>query len=194
MLFRRRKDGAGSDPADERATSIADGEDHEAHAPAAGGDDDEPPIPADRAVDFIAEMLRLLGEHAFDVGPKTAEEIEATFEAWARHLLLGIAPPGRETEDAGAGERSDGSKPGRAGDAKGARAPERGSKRDLPGLRRALRAHRDAECDYVVVPRRLPRSDLGLRERPAALADRGAERRSADRSSHAPARGRRPGR
>ena len=43
MLFRRRKDGAGSDPADERATSIADGEDHEAHAPAAGGDDDEPP-------------------------------------------------------------------------------------------------------------------------------------------------------
>ncbi|MCA9506006.1 MAG: GGDEF domain-containing protein [Myxococcales bacterium] len=149
MLFRRRKDGAGSDPADERATSIADGEDHEAHAPAAGGDDDEPPIPADRAVDFIAEMLRLLGEHAFDVGPKTAEEIEATFEAWARHLLLGIAPPGRETEDAGAGERSDGSKPGRAGDAKGARAPERGSKRDLPGLRRALRAHRDAECDYV---------------------------------------------
>lgn len=101
MLFRRRKDGAGSDPADERATSIADGEDHEAHAPAAGGDDDEPPIPADRAVDFIAEMLRLLGEHAFDVGPKTAEEIEATFEAWARHLLLGIAPPGRETEDAG---------------------------------------------------------------------------------------------
>ena len=30
------------------------------------------PIAADRALDFMAEMLRTLGERAFDVGPRTA--------------------------------------------------------------------------------------------------------------------------
>lgn len=93
-------------------------------------DSGEEPIAADRALDFMAEMLRILGERAFDIGPKSAGEIEIFFETWARHLLVGVAPPGREMnadEDA---------------------APD-ASKRDLPGLRRALRDHRDSEKDYV---------------------------------------------
>ncbi|MAG31214.1 MAG: hypothetical protein CL908_10050 [Deltaproteobacteria bacterium] len=87
-------------------------------------------IGADRAFDFIAEMLRTFGEQAFDVGPKPAEEIAAFFEAWARHLLLGIAAPShdRPTPD---------------------NDSERGAKRDLPGLRRAFSDHRTSEAEYV---------------------------------------------
>ena len=94
------------------------------------------PIPADRALDFMAEMLRTLGERAFDIGPKTAEEIELFFETWARHLLVGIRPPNRDTSS----------------DDPVSHADEEMSqaKRDLPGLRRALREHRDSEKDYVM--------------------------------------------
>ena len=45
---------------------------------------------------MMADLLRILGENAFDVGPRSAEEIEETFETWARHLLIGVAPPSRE--------------------------------------------------------------------------------------------------
>ena len=95
---------------------------------------DEDIIPADRALDFMAEMLRILGEHAFDVGTKSAQEIEAFFETWARHLLVGVAPPGREASS----EKSE--------DTQEKAAPV---KRDLPGLRRSLLAHRESESDYV---------------------------------------------
>ncbi len=100
--------------------------------------DDEAPaptaaeaIPADRAVDAIAEMLRTLGENAFDVGTIRAAEIGEQFEGWARHLLIGTPPPGPI-----------GAEPAKKAEATGAR-------RDLPGLRRAFRDHRIAEARYV---------------------------------------------
>ena len=120
MLFRKR---------DKNTRGKKDSED-------ADGPDDESsqePIAADRALDFMAEMVRTLGERAFDVGTKTAEEIENYFETWARHLLVGIAPPSRDHDAAKKGDDEDSPK----------------SKRDLPGLRRALRDHRDSEVDYV---------------------------------------------
>ena len=58
------------------------------------------------------------------------EQIEETFEAWARHLLIGIPPPTRD--------RSEG-EPRTLG----------GGKRDLPGLRRAVEEQRVAENEYV---------------------------------------------
>ena len=97
------------------------------------------PVPADQALDFMAEMLRILGENAFDIGSKRAEEIEAFFEAWARHLLIGIPPPGREKSS----EESENEKQ------KLEDANRRESKRDLPGLRRAFREHRESEAGYV---------------------------------------------
>ena len=119
MLFGKRDKQAKSDA--DRSEANSDSENSETSGE---------PVAADRALDFMAEMLRTLGERSFDVGPKTAEEIELFFETWARHLLVGIAPPGRE-------------KTADEDDAPNA------SKRDLPGLRRALRDHRDSEKDYV---------------------------------------------
>ncbi|MBK7949348.1 MAG: GGDEF domain-containing protein [Deltaproteobacteria bacterium] len=72
-------------------------------------------------------MARTFGEHAFDVGEQRAADIRERFEAWARHILIGLPAPGREAPaDDGAGAR-----------------------RDLPGLRRAFRDHRAAESSYV---------------------------------------------
>jgi diguanylate cyclase (GGDEF)-like protein len=124
MLFGKRKKASKPKPSSE-SESRAGGTD--------SSGDSEPldePIPADQALDFMAEMLRILGEHAFDVGPKQAEEIEAFFETWARHLLVGIPPPDREKPN---GEEAD-------------KGPVR---RDLPGLRRWLSEHRKSESEYV---------------------------------------------
>ncbi len=63
----------------------------------------DPVIPADRALDFMADLLRILGENSFDVGPHNKDEIEAFFETWARHLLVGVAPPNRERVVEGGG-------------------------------------------------------------------------------------------
>ncbi len=121
MLFRKKeknaKPGSTSSKADSDKAEVA-GE----------------PIAADRALDFMAEMLRILGERAFDIGSKSASEIELFFETWARHLLVGIRPPSRDPlSDADNAEDEDRS----------------AAKRDLPGLRLALREHRDSEKDYV---------------------------------------------
>lgn len=124
MLFRRRKKQAESKTGSELKSST-----EPTDSPLPNELPDEP-IPADRALDFIAEMLRILGEYAFDVGPRSAEEIEEFFETWARHLLIGIPPPGREKST---DEKSEGSP----------------VQRDLPGLRRALHDHRKAESQYV---------------------------------------------
>ncbi len=90
MLFgKRKKKAAPSVPAKGEAAG-------ETEIDTAGSDDDATEvIPADRALDFMAEMLRVLGEHAFDVGTRSAEEIEEHFEAWARHLLIGVPSPDR---------------------------------------------------------------------------------------------------
>ena len=96
----------------------------------------EEPIAADRALDFMAEMLRIIGERAFDIGSRSAAEIELFFETWARHLLIGIRPPSRDSSNSPAEDEKE--------DADRSQA-----KRDLPGLRLALREHRDSERDYV---------------------------------------------
>ena len=119
MLFRKRDNDAKPE-----STSSKPNEDKT--------DTTEEPIAADRALDFMAEMLRIFGERAFDIGSKSAAEIELFFETWARHLLVGIRPPNRDHSD-GEGDDEDRSQ----------------AKRDLPGLRLALRDHRDSERDYV---------------------------------------------
>ncbi len=91
-------------------------------------------IPADRAVDFIAEMLRTMGANAFDVGSTKAEEIGEWFEAWARHLLIGTPSPGLAAPTREEPPRKSGVS---------------GAKRDLPGLRRAFQDHRVAEVRYI---------------------------------------------
>ncbi len=101
-------------------------------------DSDDAVVPAEVALDFIAEMLRTLGENSFSVGPKAVAEIEAFFEGWARHLLVGVRPPREDIDESDA-------KPSK----KNAEEEERTAKRDLPGLRRALREHRKQEVGYV---------------------------------------------
>ena len=99
--------------------------------PAAESEEDTP-VPADRALDLVADLLRTVGEHPIALPNHPAEEIEETFEAWARHLLVGVPPPNREPQD--------------ADDAEATAAP---TPRDLPGLRRAFRDHRQSEVQYV---------------------------------------------
>ncbi|MCR9096005.1 MAG: GGDEF domain-containing protein [bacterium] len=120
MVFGKRKKNAGKD-------AEAKGEQPVAESAAA---DAVAAIPADRALDMMADLLRILGEHAFDVGPRSAEEIEETFETWARHLLIGVPPPVRDRGDGESREVGEG-------------------KRDLPGLRRAVKEHRLSEEEYV---------------------------------------------
>ena len=126
MLFGKRKKNAAPD------TTEGDVSPDAPSAPSPPTTDAEaaPAIPADRALDMMADLLRILGETAFDVGPRTAEEIEESFETWARHLLIGVPPPARDRGD-------------------GEPAKDTNGKRDLPGLRRAVKDHRVSENDYV---------------------------------------------
>lgn len=112
MLFGRKKNGKNPEPATPEVAEASN------------------EIPADRALDLVAEVLRILGEHAFDVGSRSAVEIAEHFETWARHLLIGVPPPEAEGQDTLATD-------------------EPGSERDLPGLRRAVQDHRVAEQEYV---------------------------------------------
>ena len=81
-------------------------------------------------LDFLAEMIRAYGENAFSLGSRPAQEIAALFEAWARHLLVGLpAPKGDQLPDAD--------------------EPPSDEPKNLPGLRRAFRAHRESEFEYV---------------------------------------------
>lgn len=103
-----------------------------------GRDENEPVVPAEVALDFIAEMLRTLGENAFSVGPKAVAEVEIFFEGWARHLLVGVRPPRLGIDESDAEPKSQ--EPSEE---------DHGAKRDLPGLRRAFREHRKQEVGYV---------------------------------------------
>lgn len=137
MIFGKRKNAAKPDAPDEpnvrteRPADAGPGSDRAAESDRATPD----PIPADRALDFIAEMLRTLGEHAFDVGELRAAEVTERFEGWARHLLVGTPAPGRDAPA--------------KGDAPIKADAATGSRRDLPGLRRAFRDHRVSEAHYV---------------------------------------------
>ncbi len=128
MIFGKRKRTANPDAPDHTAAS-ADSSDSSDFR---GADPTKPapePIPAERGLELIAEMLRTVGENAFDVGALSAAEIATFFEGWARHLLFGIPVPGRGSPTEGLGKSA--------------------ARRDLPGLRRAFRDHRVAEVDYV---------------------------------------------
>jgi len=98
------------------------------------------PVPADRVLDLVAELLRIYGEHAFDVGELRAEETREQCEGWARHLLVGTPPPGRE--------------PPGGSDETAADLRHGGLPRDLPGLRGFFDGHRQEEA-------RLTRASLG---------------------------------
>ncbi len=122
MIFGKRKRSANPDDADQAAASPDSTE-------AAGAKPAADPIPADRALDFIVDTLRTFGENAFDVGELRAAETTRLFEAWARHLLVGISAPGRDAPPDG--------------------VVKSGARRDLPGLRRVFRDHRIAEARSV---------------------------------------------
>ncbi len=139
MIFGKRRSAGKASPSADDAAEAQDDAARVAddRADAHGGGEGEaaaaPPIPADRATDFIAEMLRTLGENAFDVGTMRAAEISELFEGWARHLLVGTPAPGH------AAAQGEGAK----------KSESAGARRDLPGLRRAFRDHRTAEARYV---------------------------------------------
>jgi diguanylate cyclase len=126
MIFGKRKRDA--KPAAE--TEASDSESAtDASARSRGEAPASEPVSAEQAVDLIAEMLRTLGENAFDIAERSAADITEFFEGWARHLLIGVPAPGRTATA--------------ADDTRG------GSRRDLPGLRRAVHDHRVAEAHYV---------------------------------------------
>ena len=129
MLFGKRKKKEAAEPASSsNSAAPTDASAKPAAGEAARSDGDV--IPADRALDFMAELLRLLGENSFDLANQRTEETEAFFDTWARHLLLGVPPPGREAPESADVQPS-------------------AVKRDLPGLRRAVKEHRVAEVEYV---------------------------------------------
>ena len=91
-------------------------------------DDDasSPPLPEEALLDALAGVLRVLGDHAFDVDDRTALEIREDFEAWARHALVGAPRPGVDASDAPVS-----------------------SKRDWRSLLHFTTQHRRLESDYV---------------------------------------------
>lgn len=97
--------------------------------PAARGGDDAP-VSAEKSLDLLADFLRIFGDFAFDLENVSAEEIRQRCDVWARHLIVGIQPPGYPPE-ASAWQG-------------GAQAP-----RDLPGLRRFVDETRREENRFI---------------------------------------------
>ena len=50
---------------------------------------------ADPALDLVGDLLRGMGEHVVDLGDVSPEAVRETFEAWARHVLVGAPIPGQ---------------------------------------------------------------------------------------------------
>src|ERR1700753_3295120 len=85
--------------------------------PASGAND------MDRALDTVAALLGRYGELPFDVGERSASDIRAEFEEWAKRILNG-------------------------GDGENAGAP----RRDFGGARRFFDDHRKTEAQFVRSP------------------------------------------
>lgn len=83
-----------------------------------------PETEADAAVDTLAQVLRTYGEHAFDTAQTDRADAAESFDTWARHLLLGVPPPGDAAVVEGV--------------------------RDFPGVLRFTTEHRRQESEYVV--------------------------------------------
>ncbi len=91
---------------------------------------DDAPVGAEQSLDLLADILRIFGEGAFDLEEISADEIRERSETWARHLIVGVEPPGRSPE---------------ADDWQGgASAP-----RDLPGVRRFVDETRGEEHRFI---------------------------------------------
>ena len=54
---------------------------------------------AESAVEAVADVLRALGQNAFDLGDNPASAIAETFERWAAHILVRGPAPGETVED-----------------------------------------------------------------------------------------------
>jgi len=52
---------------------------------------------AERSIDVLAQILRTFGELSFDTAESEHAAVQESFETWARHLLLGVPPPGGAT-------------------------------------------------------------------------------------------------
>lgn len=77
--------------------------------------------------DRVARLLRVLGQFAFDVGDLGSEQISKSFEAWARHILIGGQRPDHTHEAMN----------------------QRGSGIDWPGLIHFISEHRQSEKLFV---------------------------------------------
>jgi diguanylate cyclase len=62
-------------------------------------------IDQERALDTAAALLRILGDNAFDTEEMKAQQVRASAEAWARHLLLASPHPDRPDSREGLGTR-----------------------------------------------------------------------------------------
>ncbi|MHA7838083.1 MAG: GGDEF domain-containing protein [bacterium] len=147
MIFGRRRR---SDRPGDRPDGASDGA--KSADPSATGEASAP-VPADRALDLVAELLRAYGEQAFDLEHRSAEQIRQLFEAWARHLLVGLPAPPRDGFENGAPaagdqDRSEGTVQDLPTSAR-PRPESAEGRRDLPGLRLAFHEHRRRERDYV---------------------------------------------
>lgn len=88
------------------------------------------PLSAAESLDALAEFLRIFGSGAFDLESRSAEQVRENCEAWARHLLVGLAPPGYPADAAEWQSGVD-------------------TPRDLPGLRRFVDETRREENRYL---------------------------------------------
>lgn len=122
MFFRKRR--KGRDPEEEAALKASSETGGVAGTSAGKSHEDEGHL------DFVAELIRIYGEGAFAVGARQAEDTQSLFEAWARHLLVGVPAP----------------RDGKPSDEESSAVDD---PRDLPGLRRAFRDHRESENEYV---------------------------------------------
>jgi diguanylate cyclase len=108
--------------------------------------------PTDQGLETLGQVLRALGEDAFDVADETADKIKSRFSAWSRHLL--ILAPNPETPE----------EPARV--------------RDFIGARRFVVQHRRHESGYVRKTLKELRSVLWLmvgQLGSAVLSDRSAD-------------------
>ena len=80
----------------------------------------------DKVLEALARVLRSLGRHAFELEQQTEEEIEAEFERWAMHVLVGASV----RDDDSQGE-------------------ETGIRRDWGELTKFVNRHRQQEKTYV---------------------------------------------
>jgi|GEM_PF-719442 len=86
--------------------------------------------PEVQAIESLAEVLRSMGRHSFDLDEVTSDDSKEAFEKWALRLLVGDVPTNSE-EGPGSNRR-------------------RGIRRDWGGIKRFVEKHRQNEHEYVV--------------------------------------------